>query len=178
MSARGTLVNHLDPLLSIMVSFPSLLLSGGWWKNFYVALSEGATNSLNVARSKGAPNQARSGPGRSAQAGRPRHIPAQFGPGFLPNCFSRDSLFVCTCMWAFHVVSFTVKAWILAIQASLLFGWALEDLHVDASVLGSFGVMFIASHVYRASWSSFKVLNELILKVSSLVYISNVNNKF
>jgi hypothetical protein len=42
------------------------------------------------------------GPGRPAQA--------HFGPGFLPGCFSRDPLFVCTCMWAFDVVSFTVKA--------------------------------------------------------------------
>jgi hypothetical protein len=33
---------------------------------------------------------------------------AQFGPGFLPSCFLRDPLFVCTCMWAFDVVSFTV----------------------------------------------------------------------
>jgi hypothetical protein len=29
MAARGTLVNHLDPLLSGMVSFSSLLLGGG-----------------------------------------------------------------------------------------------------------------------------------------------------
>jgi hypothetical protein len=86
-------------------------------------------------RAKGAPNRARSGLGRSAQA--------RFGPGFLPGCFSCDSLFVCTCMWAFDVVSFTVKAWILAIQASLFSRWVPEDLHVDASVLGSFGVMFI-----------------------------------
>jgi hypothetical protein len=63
---------------------------------------------------KGDANGARSGLGRLAQAGRPRPISARFGPGFLPGCFSRDSLFVCTCMWAFDVVSFTVKAWILA----------------------------------------------------------------
>jgi hypothetical protein len=53
-------------------------------------------------RAKGAPNRAQIGMGRSAQA--------RFGPGFLPGCFSHDSLFVCTCMWAFDVVSFTVKA--------------------------------------------------------------------
>jgi hypothetical protein len=50
------------------------------------------------------------GPGRSAQAGRPRPNSARFGPGFLPGCFSRDPLFVCTWLWAFDVVSFTVKA--------------------------------------------------------------------
>jgi hypothetical protein len=61
-------------------------------------------------RAKGAPNQSRSGLGWSAQAGRPRPISARFGPGFLPGCFSRDSLFVCTCMWAFDVIFFTVKA--------------------------------------------------------------------
>jgi hypothetical protein len=61
-------------------------------------------------RAKGAPNRARSGQGRSAQAGRPRPISAQFGPRFLPGFFSCDSLFACTCMWAFDVVSFTVKA--------------------------------------------------------------------
>jgi hypothetical protein len=33
----------------------------------------------------------------------------RFGPVFLPGCFSHDSLFVCTCMWAFDVVSFTIK---------------------------------------------------------------------
>jgi hypothetical protein len=43
------------------------------------------------------------GPGRPAQA--------HFGPvrsWFPPGCFSRDLLFVCTCMWAFDVVSFMV----------------------------------------------------------------------
>jgi hypothetical protein len=120
-------------------------------------------------RAKGAPNRARSGLGRSAQAGRPRLISARFGPGFLPGCLSCESLFVCTCMWAFDVVSFTVKAWILAIQASLFSGWVPKDLHIDDSVLGSFGVMFIAGlDSCRASWSSSKVLGELILKVPSL----------
>jgi hypothetical protein len=61
-------------------------------------------------RAKGAPNRARSGLGRLAQDGRPRPVSARFGPGFLPGCFSRDSLFVCTCMWALDVVSFTIKA--------------------------------------------------------------------
>jgi hypothetical protein len=62
------------------------------------------------ARSKGVPNQAQNGLGRSAQAGRPRLISAQFGPGLLPSCFLRDSLFVCTCMRAFDVISFAAKA--------------------------------------------------------------------
>jgi hypothetical protein len=102
-------------------------------------------------------------------ANRPRPISAQVGPGFLLGCFSHDSLFVCTCMWAFGVVSFMVKAWILAMQASLFSGWVPEDLHVDASVLGSFGVMSIAClDSCQASWSSSKVIGELIPKVSSL----------
>jgi hypothetical protein len=127
---------------------------------------------------KGDANRARSGLGPLAQADRPRPISSRFGPGFLPGFFSRDSLFVCTCMWAFDVVSFTVKAWILAMQASLFSGWVPEDLHVDASVLGSFGVMFIAClDLWRASWSSLEVLDELTPKVSSLTLISCVNNK-
>jgi hypothetical protein len=52
--------------------------------------------SRQTPRAKGAPDRARSGLGRSAQAGRPRPISARFGPGFLPGCFLRDSLFVCT----------------------------------------------------------------------------------
>jgi hypothetical protein len=51
-------------------------------------------------------------------------------------------------------------------------------LRVDASVLGSFGVMFITClDLWRASWSSSKVLDELIPKVSSLTLISCVNSK-
>jgi hypothetical protein len=127
---------------------------------------------------KGDANRAQSGLGQSAQAGRLRPISARFGPGFLPSWFSRDPLFVCTCMWAFDVVSFTVKSWILAMQASLFSGWVPKDLHVDASVLGSFGVMFIAClDLWRASWSPLEVLDELIPNVSSLTLISCVNNK-
>jgi hypothetical protein len=47
----------------------------------------------------------RTGP-EMGRADRPEPVSAQFGPG----CFSRDSPFVCTCMWAFDVVSFVVKA--------------------------------------------------------------------
>jgi hypothetical protein len=113
------------------------------------------------------------GPGRW-----PRPISARFGLGFLLGFFSRDPLFVCTCMWAFDVISFTVKAWILALQASLFSGWVPGDLHVDASVLGSFGVMFIVClDLRRASLSSLEVLDEHIPKVSSLTLISCVNNK-
>jgi hypothetical protein len=51
-------------------------------------------------------------------------------------------------------------------------------LHVDASVLGSFGVMFTSClYLWRSSWSSTKVLDELIPKVSSLTLIFCVNNK-
>jgi hypothetical protein len=124
-------------------------------------------------RVKGAPNRARSGLGRSSQA--------HFGPvrpRFPPRLLPCDPLFVCTCIWDFVVVSFTVKAWILAIQASPFSGWVPEDLHVDTSVLGSFGVMFIAClDLWRASWSSLEVFDELIPKVSSLTIFSYVNNK-
>jgi hypothetical protein len=141
-----------------------------WWPTAAEAINR------QTPRAKGAPNWARSGLGRSAQAGRPRPNSARFGPGFLPSCFSRDPLFVCTCM--FDVVSFTVKAWILDMQASLFSSWVPEDLYVVALVLGSFGVMFIAClDLWRASWSSLKVLDELIPKVSSLMLISCVNNK-
>jgi hypothetical protein len=120
-------------------------------------------------RAKGVANRAKRPLGRSEQVGRPMPFLGRFGPVFLPSCFPHDSLFVCTCLWAFDVISFTVKAWILAMQASLFSGWVPEDLHVDASVLESFGVMFIACpDSCRASWSSSKVLGELIPKVFSL----------
>jgi hypothetical protein len=49
-------------------------------------------------------------------------------------------------------------------------------LHVDAFVLGSFGVVFTSClNLWWASWSSHKVLDELIPKVSSLMLISCVN---
>jgi hypothetical protein len=56
-------------------------------------------------RAKGALNRARSGLDRSAQA---RFGPVQ--PRFPPQLLLRDSLFVCTCMWALDVASFIVKA--------------------------------------------------------------------
>jgi hypothetical protein len=147
-----------------MVSLSSLLLDGGWRKNYCVALDEGGINSPKGDKVKGGAGLGLEcavlvGPGRPAQA--------RFVPGFLPGCFSCDSLFVCTFMWAFDVISFEVKTWILAIQASPFSGWVPEDLHVDAWVLGSFGVMFIAClNSCRVSWYSSKVLDELILKVS------------
>jgi hypothetical protein len=129
-------------------------------------------------RAKGVANRANRPLGRSDWADWPRPFLGRFGPVFLPGCFLHDSLFVCTCMWAFDVVSFTVKAWILAMQASLLSGWVPEDLHIDALVLGSFGVMFIAClDSCPDSWSSLEVLDELIPKVSSLTLNSYVNNK-
>jgi hypothetical protein len=147
-------------------SFVSAIL---WWMDGCGVRRRKRQQIDNHLGQKGVANQARSGLGRSAQAVRPRPISAWFGPGFLPGCFLQDSWFVCTCMWAFDVVSFTVKAWILAMQASLFSGWVPEDLHIDASVLRSFGVMFIAClDSCRASWSSSKVLGELIPKVSSL----------
>jgi hypothetical protein len=51
-------------------------------------------------------------------------------------------------------------------------------LRVDASVLGLFGVLFTSClDLWRATWSSLEVLDELIPKVSSLTLISCVNNK-
>jgi hypothetical protein len=51
-------------------------------------------------------------------------------------------------------------------------------LRVDALVLGPFWVMFITwLDLWWASWSSHKVFDELIPKVSSLTLISFVNNK-
>jgi hypothetical protein len=35
---------------------------------------------------------------------RPGPISTQFDPDFFPGCFSCDSSFVCTCMWAFDIV--------------------------------------------------------------------------
>jgi hypothetical protein len=72
-------------------------------------------------------------------------------------------------MWAFYIISFAVNDWILVIQASLFSGWVREELHIDASVLRSFGVKFIVClDSCRASWSSSKEIDELIPKVSSL----------
>jgi hypothetical protein len=54
----------------------------------------------------------------------------------------------------------------------------LGVLRVDASVLGLFGVLFTSCiDLWRASWSSLTVLDELIPKVSYLTLISCVNNK-
>jgi hypothetical protein len=51
-------------------------------------------------------------------------------------------------------------------------------LHVNALVLGSFGVVFTSClDLWQASWSSHKVPDELIPKVSFLMLISYVNNK-
>jgi hypothetical protein len=63
-----------------------------------------------AARSKGAPNRAQNGLGQPAWADRTGPVLAQFGPDFLLDYFSCDSPFVCTCMWAFDVISFAVKA--------------------------------------------------------------------
>jgi hypothetical protein len=51
-------------------------------------------------------------------------------------------------------------------------------LRVDASVLGLFGILFTSClDLWRASWSSLEVLDELIPKMSSLTLISYENNK-
>jgi hypothetical protein len=143
-----------------------------WWPTAAEAINR------QTPRVKSVANRANRPLGRSDWADRPRPFLGRFGPVFLPGYFLHDSLFVRTCMWAFDVVSFTVKAWILVMQALLFSGWVPKDLHVDASVLGSFGVMFIAYlDLWQASWSSLEVLDELIPKVSSLTLISCVNNK-
>jgi hypothetical protein len=61
-------------------------------------------------RAKGVANRVNRPLGRSDWADRPRPFLGRFGLVFLSGCFLYDSLFVCTCMWAFDVVSFTVKA--------------------------------------------------------------------
>jgi hypothetical protein len=61
-------------------------------------------------RAKGVTNRAKRPLGRSDWADRPRPFLGRFWPVFLPGCFLHDSLFVHTRMWAFDVVSFTVKA--------------------------------------------------------------------
>jgi hypothetical protein len=75
--------------------------------NFHVALGQGAINSTRGNWVKGGVEP---GPEWAGPVGPGRPAQDRFGPGFLPGCFSHDSLFVCTCMWAFDVVSFTVKA--------------------------------------------------------------------
>jgi hypothetical protein len=52
---------------------------GSMWR-----LTEAEAINRQTPRAKGAPNRAQSGLGRSAQAGRPRPVSAQFGPGFSP----------------------------------------------------------------------------------------------
>jgi hypothetical protein len=68
MSARGALVNHLDPLLSGMVSLSSLLLGGGWQMDWCVALNQGAINSPRGTYVKGGPTGLWNGLGRPAWA--------------------------------------------------------------------------------------------------------------
>jgi hypothetical protein len=50
------------------------------------------------------------GPEWVGPVGSGRPAQARLGQGFLPGCFLRDSLLVCTCMWAFDVISFMVMA--------------------------------------------------------------------
>jgi hypothetical protein len=61
-------------------------------------------------RAKGVVNRANRPLGPSDWADRPRPFLGWFRPMFLPGCFLHDSLYVCTCMWDFDVVSFKVKA--------------------------------------------------------------------
>jgi hypothetical protein len=77
---------------------------------FFVALSLGAINSLRGGKVKGGTKPC---PECAAPVGPGWLARAHFGPirpRFLPGCFLRDSLFVCTCMWSFDIISFTVKA--------------------------------------------------------------------
>jgi hypothetical protein len=75
-----------------------------WWPTVAEIINR------RTPRAKGVANRANRPLGRSEQAGRPRPFLRRFGPMFLPGCFLHESLFVCTCMWAFGIVSFTVKA--------------------------------------------------------------------
>jgi hypothetical protein len=96
-------------------------------------------------REKGVPNRARSGLGRSAQDGLPRPISARFGHGFIPDCFSRDSLFVCTCMWALDVVPSRLR---LESSLSKLRCFLVESLKTCTLTLQSSGHLeSCSSHV-------------------------------
>jgi hypothetical protein len=109
MAARLGLGHLLDDfedsrrLSSLSPRLRRVAVDGWMWRP-----EEAETIYRQAPRAKGSANRARSGQGRSAQADRPRLISARFGPGFLPGCFSHDPLFVCTCLWAFDVISFTV----------------------------------------------------------------------
>jgi hypothetical protein len=109
MAARVGLGHLLDDFedsrrpSSLSPRFHRVPVDGWMWRP-----AEAETIYRQAPRAKESTNRAQSGLGRSAQAGWPRPISARFGPGLLPGCFSRDPLFVCTFMWAFDVVSFTI----------------------------------------------------------------------
>jgi hypothetical protein len=128
-------------------------------------------------RSNGVANWARNRPGRPAWADRPRPILAQYDPVLLPDasrsivdllpshvgpwCRILHSLDRAPCCVSFDI--FGSGPW--SFMSSCFGPW-------------SFGVMFMMClDLCRASWSSLKVLGELIPKVSSLTLVSYINNK-
>jgi hypothetical protein len=91
MAARVGLGHLLDDFedsrrpSSLSPRFRRVPVDGWMWRS-----AEADTICRQAPRAKGGANRARSGLGRSAQAGQPRPISARFSPGFLPGCFSRD----------------------------------------------------------------------------------------
>jgi hypothetical protein len=79
-------------------------MNGWMWR-----LAEAEAINRQALGQKGDANRARIRLGQPSQVDRPRPNSARFGPGFLPGCFSRDPLFVCTCMWTFDVVSLRLR---------------------------------------------------------------------
>jgi hypothetical protein len=95
-------------------------------------------------RAKGAPNQARSGLGRSAQADRPRPVSAQFGPGFSLVA-SRVIPYLCALACG-PLTSFPSRIRLESLLSKLRY-FLVESLNTCMLTLqssGHFGVMFIA----------------------------------
>jgi hypothetical protein len=109
MAARVGLGHLLDDfedsrqLSSPSPRFRRVPVDGWMWR-----AAEAETIYRQVTRAKGGREPGPEWAGPVGPGRRPKPISARFGPSFLPGCFSRDPLFVCTCMWAFDVVSFTV----------------------------------------------------------------------
>jgi hypothetical protein len=97
-------------LLVLLLRLGGYLMNGWMWRPAEAEAINREAPRAKGGREPGPKWAGPIGPGRPAQADRPRPISARFGPVFLPGCFSRDLFFVCTCMWAFDVISFTVKA--------------------------------------------------------------------
>jgi hypothetical protein len=94
---------HLEVVV-FQVNGVGRMICSMWWPMAAEAINR------RTPRAKGVPSRAKRPLGRSDWANRPSPFLSRFGPIFLPGCYLHDSLFVCTCMRAFDVVSFTAKA--------------------------------------------------------------------